>query len=407
MVTAAPIRTKAESVDEAQVGAAKGYKNTEAGIVPEDWDVKPLGRFVALQRGHDLTERDRRPGEVPVMGSAGINGFHDTAMVHGPGVVLGRSGASFGQAHYCANDFWPHNTALYVTDFLGNDPLFVFYFLKSIDFRRHNSGGAQQSLNRNFIAPIVVGVPKPKEQEAIAAALSGADVLIESLQKHLAKKRHLRQGAMQELLTGKKKVPGFNGQWKEKRLGELAAIRSGGTPSTMQPQFWDGDVLWSTPTDITELHGRKYLSDTKRKITQLGLKSSSAEIIPANSIIMTSRATIGECAINRSPVSTNQGFKNFIPFEDVDVEFLYYLLLTQKHGFISLCSGSTFLEIGKAELGAYRVCVPPTRAEQTAIAAVFCDMDAEIAALEENVAKACRLKQGMMTDLLSGRVRLV
>ena len=120
----------------------------------DGWNEEVLGNFISLRRGHDLTWRDRRDGEVPVVGSAGENGFHDTAIASGPGVVLGRSGASFGQAHYCAQDYWPHNTALYVTDFRGNNPLFVFYFLKAIDFSRHNSGGAQQSLNRNFIAPI-------------------------------------------------------------------------------------------------------------------------------------------------------------------------------------------------------------------------------------------------------------
>ena len=202
-----------------------GYKQTELGVIPGDWDVKSLGRFVALQRGHDLTERDRRRGEVPVMGSAGPNGFHDTALVRGPGVVLGRSGASFGQAHYCETDFWPHNTALYVTDFLGNHPLFAFYFLKGIDFSRHNSGGAQQSLNRNFIAPILVAVAKRKEQEAIAEALSDADALIESLEQLLAKKRGLKQGAMQELVTGKKRLPGFSEEWEVKGFGEVAQPR--------------------------------------------------------------------------------------------------------------------------------------------------------------------------------------
>src|SRR5262249_44007275 len=186
-----------------------GYKQTEAGAIPEEWDTISLGRFVALQRGHDLTEPDRPRADVPVMGSAGPNGFHDTALVRGPGVVLGRSGASFGQAHYCKTDFWPHNTALYVTDFFGNHPLFAFYFLKSIDFSRHNSGGAQQSLNRNFIAPILVAVPKRAEQEAIAEALSDADVLIESVELLLAKKRLLKQGAMLDLLTGKRRLSGF------------------------------------------------------------------------------------------------------------------------------------------------------------------------------------------------------
>src|SRR5580700_8686191 len=97
-----------------------GYKITEVGVIPEHWEVKNLGCFVSLQRGHDLTWRQRRPGEVPIMGSAGQNGFHDESLVTGPGVVIGRSGASFGEAHYCEIDFWPHNTALYVTDFGGN-----------------------------------------------------------------------------------------------------------------------------------------------------------------------------------------------------------------------------------------------------------------------------------------------
>jgi type I restriction enzyme, S subunit len=256
---------------------------------------------------------------------------------------------------------------------------------------------------RNLQVPIP---PTKPEQEAIAEALSDAVALIDSLRQLLAKKRHLKQGATQDLLSGKKRLPGFSGEWEMKRLGDVAAIRSGGTPSTTQPQFWDGDVLWCTPTDITGLNGFKYLTDTTRKISRLGLISSSAEVIPPNSIVMTSRATIGECAINLVPVSTNQGFKNFIPFENVDVEFLYYLLLTQKQGFIRLCGGSTFLEIGKSQLAAYEVRVP-RRAEQTAIAAILSDMDAEIGALEAKLAKTRQLKQGMMQQLLTGRIRLL
>ncbi len=143
------------------------------------WRDTTLGDFVALQRGHDLTETERRIGHVPVMGSAGQNGFHDTALAKGPGIVIGRSGASFGQVHFSKDDFWPHNTGLYVTDFKGNDPLFAFYFLKALDFDRFNSGSAQPSLNRNFIYPIPIRVPKPAEQKAIAAVLGALDDKIE------------------------------------------------------------------------------------------------------------------------------------------------------------------------------------------------------------------------------------
>jgi restriction endonuclease S subunit len=143
------------------------------------WQNITLGDFVALQRGHDLTEPQRRIGRVPVMGSAGQNGFHDTALAKGPGIVIGRSGASFGQVHFSKEDFWPHNTGLYVTDFKGNDPLFAFYFLKALDFDRFNSGSAQPSLNRNFIYPIPICVPQPVEQKAIAAVLGSLDDKIE------------------------------------------------------------------------------------------------------------------------------------------------------------------------------------------------------------------------------------
>ena len=212
---------------------------------------------------------------------------------------------------------------------------------------------------------------------------------------------------MQELLTGKKRLPGFSGPWMVSVLSDLADIRSGGTPSTYQPIFWDGEIAWCTPTDITALGGAKYLQTTSRTITSQGLKNSSAELIPAQSIVMTSRATIGECAINVAPISTNQGFKNFVPYAHIDTEFLYYLLITQKRGFIELCSGSTFLEIGKTQLLTYVLKIPPTKPEQTAIAQILSDMDAELTALEAKLVKARHIKQGMMQQLLTGKIRLV
>jgi type I restriction enzyme S subunit len=245
------------------------------------------------------------------------------------------------------------------------------------------------------------------EQRAIATALSDVDGLLGGLDRLIAKKRDLKQAAMQQLLTGQTRLPGFHGKWEVKRLDALADIRSGGTPSTGEPRFWDGDIPWCTPTDITALSGQKYLGETARMITHLGLNASSAEFIPAHSVVMTSRATIGECAINVVPVSTNQGFKNFLPHATTDVNFLYYLLGTQKQGFISLCGGSTFLEIGKTQLVAYQVRLPAIKAEQTAIAEVLTEMDGELAGLEQRRAKTRALKQAMMQELLTGRTRLV
>lgn len=137
-----------------------------------DWTEVPLGDFVRLQRGHDLTSTERRPGKVPVMGSGGQNGWHDEAKALGPGVVIGRSGVgSMGAVHYCAEDYWPHNTTLYVTDFCGNDPLFTYYLLSTVNFRAFDSGSAQASLNRNYLNSIRLRRPRKAEQSAIASIL--------------------------------------------------------------------------------------------------------------------------------------------------------------------------------------------------------------------------------------------
>lgn len=145
-----------------------------------EWKEMQLGEFIRLQRGHDLTASERRIGSIPVIGSAGQNGFHDSALCCGPGLTIGRSGVgSMGVVTYVPTDYWPHNTVLYATDFLGNDPRFAYYFLSYFDLRRYNSGSAQASLNRNYIYPLQVLVPEPAEQKAIAAVLGALDDKIE------------------------------------------------------------------------------------------------------------------------------------------------------------------------------------------------------------------------------------
>ena len=149
------------------------------GMTDSGWSRVPLGDFVTLQRGHDLPVAVRRPGNTPILGSFGVTGWHDEPRASGPGVTVGRSGASFGVVSYSPVDYWPLNTALYVIDFHGNDQRFAYYFLKHFDFRSYNSGSAQPSLNRNFIHPIPVDVPPVCEQRAIAHILGTLDDKIE------------------------------------------------------------------------------------------------------------------------------------------------------------------------------------------------------------------------------------
>jgi len=140
-----------------------------------EWSTCTLGEFVRLQRGHDLTASEQQPGKVPIMGSAGQNGTHSEARASGPGVVVGRSGASAGRVHFCETDYWPHNTCLYVTDFLGNNPRFAYYLLQTLDLAAFNSGSAQPSLNRNFLYTIPIKRPGRREQDGIVALLESLD----------------------------------------------------------------------------------------------------------------------------------------------------------------------------------------------------------------------------------------
>jgi type I restriction enzyme, S subunit len=416
------------------------YKSTEVGIIAEDWRCPTVAQIAASRSnavvggpfGSDLVSRDYVAAGVPVirgqnMGRRYVSG--DFVYVSTPKArqlqanlaraddIIFTQRGTLGQVSIVPAEpfaeYLVSQSQMKIT--LNADvahPAYVCQYFLGIDGQRQIRDSAIQtgvphtnlSILRSYRIPLP---PTKEEQEAIAEALNDADALIESLEQLLVKKRNIKQGAMQELLTGKRRLPGFSAEWIVKQLSELADIRSGGTPSTTQPQFWDGDIPWCTPTDITGLMDFKYLNDTTRKISPLGLKSSSAEMIPANSIVMTSRATIGECAINTVAVSTNQGFKNFVPFDRVDVEFLYYLLLLQKQRFIGLCGGSTFLEIGKTQLAIFEVKLPATKIEQSAIASILSDMDAEIAALEEKLVKARQIKQGMTQELLTGRIRLV
>jgi type I restriction enzyme S subunit len=145
-----------------------------------EWKEATLGDAIELQRGYDLTESQRLPGNVPVIGSAGINGRHATHRAKGPGLTIGRSGASFGNVTYTREDYWPHNTVLFAVNFRGNDPYWAACAISQIDFDRFNSGSAQPSLNRNYLYTIPLRIPPLLVQRRVGAVLAAYDELIEN-----------------------------------------------------------------------------------------------------------------------------------------------------------------------------------------------------------------------------------
>jgi type I restriction enzyme S subunit len=388
-----------------------GYKQTEVGVIPDDWAVCDLQDVVALQRGHDLTWRERRPGIYPVMGSAGQNGFHNVAIAKGPGVILGRSGASFGQAHYCDDDFWPHNTAMFVTDFIGNDRRFIFYFLRAFDFSRHNSGGAQQSLNRNFIARIKVPIPPLPEQQAIAQALSDMDSLISGLDDLIAKKRDIKQATMQQLLTGKTRLPGFSGDWEVKRLGDVADFENGDrgsnypSPSAFRPSGIPFINAGNLDAGRITVGGLNFIS--KEAFDRLG-----GGKVQLGDILFCLRGSIGKFGVVTTTVMGGAIASSLVIVRPLDQLVCNQYVCCYFSS--ELCSkmieywagGAAQPNLGANELRKFEIPIPRLP-EQKAIAMVLTDMDDELTALEQRREKTRKLKQAMMQELLTGKTRLV
>ena len=193
--------------------------------------------------------------------------------------------------------------------------------------------------------------------------------------------------------------------WQRVKLNKIVKIVGGGTPSINNPSYWNGDIPWFTPSDITNYRS-KYIFNSNRYITHAGLKHSSALLLPKGTILLCTRATIGEMSILAIEGATNQGFQNLVSQNKVETDFLYYALMQNKNNIIAKAKGSTFLEISKNELGKIQISIPNDRNEQIAIANALSDADSLIASLQKFIAKKKAIKQGAMQELLTGKRRL-
>lgn len=357
-------------------------------MINKDWTTAPLGKVVTLQRGFDLPSHRRRPGDVPIVTSSGIGGMHDTAMVKGPGVVTGRYG-TIGEVFFIECNFWPHNTTLFAQNFHGNDPLFVSYLLRTIDFRSHSGKSGVPGVNRNDLHEEIVAVPVTlAEQQAIAEALSDVDVLISALDRLIAKKRAIKQGAMQELLPGIRRLPGFGGEWVTRRLGDVTHIKTGARNN--QDKQDDGEYpFFVRSATVERIDSYSY--------------DCEAILIPGEGGI----GSIFHYIVGRFDVHQRvYAITEFSPGACGRYIYYYMVMNFGAHAMQNTVK-ATVDSLRLPTFQNFEISMPPTYAEQQAIATVLSDMDAEIAALEQRRDKTKLLKQGMMQELLTGRIRLV
>lgn len=366
-----------------------------------------LSDVISMKSGESITaERITSEGKFPCFGGNGLRGYTTTFTHDGSYTLVGRQGALCGNVTFVSGRFYASEHAIVVTPKKETDIKFMSYVLYDMNLNQYSESSAQPGLSVKKLLELEYPIPQNKEEQtAIAEALSDIDSLISSLQKLIEKKNAIKQGVMQELLTGKKRLPGFSGEWSKQQLGDICNIVNGGTPSTSIAEFWNGKILWCTPTDITSC-STKYIYTTESKITESGLKASSATLLPKGALLLCSRATIGEVRIAGNTICTNQGFKSLVVHQNISNEWLYYMVHVLKFNMLEKAIGSTFLEISKKDLAELDIIVPEFT-EQKAIAQVLSDMDSEIELLEKKLAKYQQIKQGMMQELLTGRIRLV
>jgi len=303
--------------------------------IPKGWKWVKLGEVVTLQRGYDLPKSKMKKGNIPVVGSNGIIGYHNKATTKAPGITIGRSG-NIGNAYLHKSDFWAHNTTLYVKDFKGNDVIFLFYLFKNIDFNQLNAGSAVPTLNRNHIYPIEVKIPiKIEEQKAIAEVLSSLDDKIELLHRQ---NKTLEEMAMK--LFRKWFIEDAKEDWEECILDDLCLkIASGGTPSTKIKEYYDGRINWYSTKELNDC----FLFESEKKITLQGLENSSAKLFPKGTIVMAIYAapTVGRLGILANEASFNQAACGLIPNTEVcSKEFLYLYLKNERENLNTMATGS-------------------------------------------------------------------
>ena len=187
------------------------------------------------------------------------------------------------------------------------------------------------------------------------------------------------------------RFPEFNGEWETKLINDLAVVIGGGTPDTTIKSYWDGEIQWFTPSEIGK---NKYVDSSLRTITEEGLNNSSAKLLPPNTILLSSRATIGECSLSLRECATNQGFQSLVS-KKCYVDFLYYLIQTKKRDLIRKSCGSTFLEISANEVRKIQVSVP-TDVEQQKIAGLLSLIDERIATQNKIIEDLKKLKSAII-----------
>lgn len=406
-----------------------GYKMTEVGVIPEDWEVKELSSISAIKSGKRLPKGSLVtssktpypyirvidmnmgylnlsnimyvPENVQPMISKYIISKNDIYIsVAGTLGLVGKIPEELDGANLTEN-------ANRITEIQCNRDYLMYYMMSPLIqnvIEAERTIGAQPKLALQRIRDFYIVLPRDKrEQTAIATALSDVDSLISALTKKIEKKKAIKQGLMQQLLTGKKRLLGFGDVWDVVQLKRI--ISEFIVPMRDKPTALTGPIPWCRIEDFDGKYLKKSLSNQGvdlNTVSKMNLK-----IFPVNTLLVSCSANLGRCAIVKQKLVTNQTFIGLVPSDRIDVEFLYYKMSREDKNLNNMATGTTISYLSREQFENYEILIPTSKAEQTAISNILSDCDSEIAALEEKRDKYKEIKQGMMQQLLTGKIRLI
>jgi type I restriction enzyme S subunit len=408
-----------------------GYKQTEVGVIPEDWDVKKLKDVAEIRSGIAKNSKAvvANPVEISYLRVANVqDGYLDLSDISTitlsrddinrytvmPGDVLMNEGGDLdklGRGAIWGGDLSPivhQNHVFVVRCKKGILPEFLNAWTSGSTSRRYFLVAGKQttnlaSINKSSLGGLPIALPCPSEQQKIAEALNELDSMIQSLNELTAKKRAIKQAAMQELLSGKRRLPGFEGEWEEVSLGSVASMNSGGTPPTGRDDFYGGGIPWVSISDMTS--GGKFIAQTERTLSAAGLANCAAKQFPAGTILYAMYASLGECSIATTEITTSQAILGIRPGESLHNEFLYYYLSSIHDKVKLIGQQGTQSNLNKGIVQGFTLRLPD-KVEQIAIAEALGDIDQELVALSMKTQKTQEMKAGMMQQLLTGKIRL-
>lgn len=413
-----------------------GYKMTEVGVIPEDWEVKNVSESCLIKarigwQGLKKSEYMSSGDYLLITGTDFDNGQvnwkscayvskaryeQDSNIKIRPQDILISKDGTIGKVAYLGMipKAGTLNSGIFVIrandrkiDQVFLSKIFMsFYFEEFLN--RLVAGSTINHLYQKDFVKFCFPLPNSEEQTAIAAALSDVDSLISALIKKIEKKKAIKQGLMQQLLTGKKRLPGFCGDWMTYSIEELFELGNGYTPSKAISSFWfNGTIPWFRMEDI-RLHGR-ILKDSIQHITLKAVKGG--RLFPKDSIILSTTATIGEHAWLNVDSLANQQFTFLMRkrscCDTISVKYFFYYCYILGDWCRANINEGGLMAVNMEDLRKYNFAIPPTISEQTAIANILSDCDSEIAALEKKRDKYKEIKQGMMQQLLTGKIRLI